>query len=307
MAIAAIFFLWNLFEGKKTFVNGDNIKTQLMHNPLQLGLIFILMPANWLIETYKWNLVIKRFQLLSFSQAFQSILVGVLLSILSPNRIGELGGRLVFIKKNSLLAAFYGNILSAISQLLITLLTGLLAVFFLNETLAAYVNLSAIWIKALSVGIIVISLFIYFSSDFLRKALIFFIKKLKISSMEINQVYGRKIRVQLLLLSLFRYFVFSFQFGLALWVFEVEMEYSQALAGISMVFLAAAVVPTTWISNLPVRGSIAYLIFETLFNFGMEALFSSFFLWIINLLIPACLGLFVLPKVNWIRLKNLRL
>lgn len=306
VASMAIYFLWDLFAEKGKIINYEDIFYRIKNQWFTLFLVFLLMPVNWVTETFKWRMLIRRLQGISFFLAIQSILLGVLLSILSPNRIGELGGRLVFIKKNNLLSAFYFNLLCSFSQLLVTIISGLTVLLFFDYWLSFYFSGSLSFVKFTAVCVILGAFIIYFSSDRMRKILFYFNQKFQLSSKNIQQTVSKSIRLKLLALSFFRYLVFSLQFYLLLRIFNVDINISNAFAGIALVFFSAAVIPTAWISDLPVRSSIAYMIFETGFNFGMEALFSSLLLWMINLLIPACLGLLILPKVNWIYLKKLK-
>src|SRR5690606_10186722 len=55
-----------------------------------------LMPFNWLTETLKWTTLLKPVTL-PWRRALAGILSGVTLSLFTPNRIGEYGGRILYV------------------------------------------------------------------------------------------------------------------------------------------------------------------------------------------------------------------
>ena len=60
--------------------------------------VIFLVFINWGFEARKWQLLVKPIQRMDFLTAYKSVLSGVTLSINTPNRIGEYGGRILYIK-----------------------------------------------------------------------------------------------------------------------------------------------------------------------------------------------------------------
>jgi hypothetical protein len=54
--------------------------------------VVLLMPVNWFLELVKWKRLVGRNQDLSYGVALRGLLLGVALSVITPNRLGELGG-----------------------------------------------------------------------------------------------------------------------------------------------------------------------------------------------------------------------
>lgn len=267
----------------------------------------LLMPINWFIETVKWKSLVDQFQKLSFYKGLQSIFFGVLLSLVTPNRIGELGGRLVYIEKENRLNVFYTNLICSVSQLMITFLAGLIALNFLHSGLTEYFNFNEYWLLGLTLVLVFILFYIYFTSHYLLRLLSFFSAKLKIKGVQLKMKLKGVSRLRLMVMSLLRYIVFCFQFFLLLRIVEPDLSILEAFMAIMLIFFVTAIIPTTWILDLPVRTSIAFIVFENLGYSGLSGLLSSIVLWIINLLVPAFLGLFVIPKVDWLSLKKISL
>src|SRR3954463_14477474 len=64
----------------------------------KLWLALALMPGNWGLEARKWQVLLKPLERLTFFTSFKAILSGVAFSINTPNRIGEYGGRIVYVQ-----------------------------------------------------------------------------------------------------------------------------------------------------------------------------------------------------------------
>jgi hypothetical protein len=86
--------------------------------------VILLVFVNWGLEARKWQLLMKGIQPMNFITAFKSVLCGVTLSLNTPNRIGEYGGRILFVNDGNRLKAVTLSIAGSISQLIITLDNG---------------------------------------------------------------------------------------------------------------------------------------------------------------------------------------
>src|SRR5690606_19904953 len=128
-----------------------------------IAMVFI----NWGLEARKWQLLVQPIQHMNFFTAYKSVLTGVALSINTPNRIGEYGGRILYIKEGSRIKAISLSIAGSISQLIITLLLGCgglaYLLFFQMEANESLMGLSYLWIEVmLIISIIVLSVVILF-------------------------------------------------------------------------------------------------------------------------------------------------
>jgi len=91
-----------------------------------------LMIANWSIETIKWKLAIQKIQRISFFTAFKAVLSGVSFSVTTPNRVGEYLGRVLYMEEGKRIKAISLTIAGSMSQLLITLLMGMVGLLILR-------------------------------------------------------------------------------------------------------------------------------------------------------------------------------
>ena len=105
-------------------------------NLAYLILAILLMPVNWIFETLKWRVLIRKIEKLSFQKSINAILAGVTLSLFTPNRIGEYGGRVLFVKPENNWKAVIATLVGSFSQLLVILSMGIIGLaYFANHFL----------------------------------------------------------------------------------------------------------------------------------------------------------------------------
>lgn len=264
-----------------------------------LLLTFILSFFNWGIETYKWQFLIRSLQKIPFFKAFRGVIAGVTISIFTPNRVGEFGGRILVLERKNRISAIFATLLGGYSQLLATLIIGL---FF--SPLFFYVSS-----EKLDIGGMNYHLLFLFTSVFLLvllliffnvNSLIHFVKKEKwLKFIGFIQNYSSIYLFKVLIISILRYTVFFHQFYFLLLFFNVEISWFHSLCGISLIYLLTSVVPIFSIFEFGVRGSLAIAVLG-IYSPDSLALFSaSLTLWIINLALPALIGAMFIYKFKF--------
>ena len=96
---------------------------QSFSNPV-LWLAIALVPVNYGLEALKWQQLTKKLEQFSFLTAFKSVLAGCSVTMLTPNRVGEYGGRIMYVKEDNRIAAIPITMLGGISQLFLTIILG---------------------------------------------------------------------------------------------------------------------------------------------------------------------------------------
>lgn len=282
----------------------------------QVILLALMMIINWSVEALKWKLLIGKIEKVSFFKSLQGVLTGISVSSFTPNRIGEFFGRAFILKQASHVEGILITVLGSMSQLLVTLLTGSLAlVIFLPWCLPEAVfshGYLYFTILALILFLDILLLGLFFNVAFLstlkEKILRNGLKKIR----RFFRVFAFYRNIELLLvmlLSLLRYFIFSTQFYILLRLFDVPVPYLDALVLISLTYFIMAVIPTIALTELGIRGSVAIYVFglylaqvypdTTIFKLGVFS--ASTFLWVINLGIPAVVGTFFVFRLQFFR------
>jgi uncharacterized membrane protein YbhN (UPF0104 family) len=274
-------------------------------------LVLVLMLFNWGFEARKWQLLVQPLEKISFIRAFSATLSGVSISINTPNRIGEYGGRVLYLQNENKLKAIAATIVGSFSQLIVTVIFGLIGLFYYIHNLAPrggsrYLS-PDFWgnfVLVLLLIIGVLTILLYFR---LRIILAVFdkvrwLRKLKGYVQIIAQYKPAELRY-LLLLSAFRYMVFSAQYLILLDALGVEFLWWQAFLLNSVIYLVMAVVPTIAIAELGVRGKVSIFFLGLLSSNEVAILAATGGIWLINLFLPAIAGTVLLLGVKIIKEK----
>ena len=261
-------------------------------------IVISLAFINWGLEARKWQVLLKPLQQMNFLRAYRSVLSGLALSLNTPNRMGEYGGRILYVKEGSRIKAISLSIAGSISQLIITLFMGcgglLYLLYFQNQHIDTVMGLSMFWIKILLfISSVVSALLILF---FFRLSwIIRLIEKIPAAAKFVGYVrvledFTAKLLLRLLSLSFFRYIVFVIQYILLLQVLQVDIAWIDSFWVITILFLVLAIVPSFAIADLGIRGKFSTELFS-LYSMNMVGILGTTFgIWLINLFIPALAG-----------------
>lgn len=109
-------------------------------------------------------------------------------------------------------------------------------------------------------------------------------------------MYSMREVIRVLIISMFRYLIFSVQFLLLLLFFEAGNDVALFITGIAFIFLAKSVVPTFF--DFGVREASALYFFGHFYFEDEKIIFASLSLWIINILLPALIGMAMIFKLK---------
>jgi len=281
-----------------------------------LALILLLMVLNWLIEVLKWKNMISKVEQVSMKRSVFAVLTGVTISSFTPNRIGEYFGRAFILKKASHVEGILITVIGSMSQLLITILTGSIAllIFFPifmpdAEFIRGYLYYAFIALIVLLDGIL---LGLFFNVNFLatwkEKILQNGLSRIR-KYFRVFTLYSNSDLLTVMALSFARYIVFSTQYLLLLHALGVNIPFYYAYLLISLIYLIMAIIPTIALTELGIRGSVAIYFFGFYFaplmrasaDLNLAVLTASVLLWIINLGIPAIAGSLFLFRLQFFR------
>ena len=279
----------------------------------KIWLVVLLMFLNWGLEARKWQLVIKAVQQISFWRCFKATLTGVTMASFTPNRTGEYFGRMLYVDEGKRAQSISLTILCSFAQMIITLVTGCIGLIYFklhtNYQIILNERVFSLWLNIFllfTVLVLLIFLLFYFRVSWLIK---FFTKKWAASKffsyIKVLEDFNATFLLRILSLSLLRYIVFIVQYYLMFSVFGVSLSVTEALAGMSVVFLIIAIVPSfTFLSELGVRWEASIQIME-LFGAGtVGILAASFGIWLVNLIIPALIGSLLILGIKLFRIKS---
>ena len=268
-------------------------------------LVFGLMFVNWGLESWKWKLLMAPLEKFSFARAFKAILAGCSITMLTPNRIGEYGGRIMYVAEENRIRAISLTILGSISQLAITLWLGTAGIIYLKYFAAANAGDNSLpWILNnvilfASFALAVILLLIFFNVHaFITLASRFRILKNFVKHIAVTDVLTGKQLLRILFLSFLRYVVFILQYVLLLQVMQVNIDVFICFWLLTIFYLMMVLAPTVGFTELPVRAtaSVAILGLYSSNILGMQA--ATFGIWLINLVLPAIMGSLIILGIK---------
>lgn len=267
-------------------------------NQFLLLLVLILAPLNWLLEAVKWQMLLRKIQPVKLNKAFASTLTGIAFSVVTPNKIGDFAGRILYLDDKNKLRAAIATLISNLSQTLITYLFGIAGLIYFNIAHPGSWQLVALIAALISSGLLI---FIYLRIDliagwaenrkWLRKVII---------SIRILKRYSRADLLRLLGISFIRFCVYNLQFLLLANVLGAGVPWVTGFLVSGLMFWMITVIPSIFLADLGVRGFVAGLLFtETaIASNSMAILAGSYMIWLLNLIVPAIIGSLLLLTVR---------
>lgn len=267
--------------------------------PFYLLLAIFLMPINWAFEVAKWLPTMQKVEPIRWPRATAAVLAGAAVSMFTPNRIGEYGGRILLISAQNRPYAIVATLLGSWAQWLVLLTGGLLAfltwaylepsrfslwqwltiaataTFFLSALLLMYRNVqhAVAWLSRWS---------------WLQK----YLQPLAIQLADYQP--NRKWLSTILLMASARYIVYFSQYLLMLSFWGLPLNLVQMSVGVGLIYFIQTGVPLPPSTGLLARGNIALFVFAMLLPpdfIGTTLILSATFsLWLLNVFLPAVLG-----------------
>ncbi len=271
-----------------------------------LILTIILVPINIYLEGVKWKIQLKPIENISYYKSFLSIFTGLTAGMFFPNRMGNFLGRIFMMENGDRIKAAMVTIVGGMAQMIATVSVGLIATIFFVNKYFVLLTISIILIVALL-------LLIYFNIHVLKYFQFIIPKKFKEKTKEyfdVFSLYDKKELLKILIISFLRYFIYTFQFVLLIWAFNIPLTYLNAMIPISFTYLLMMVIPFITITEIAIRGSVSILVFEKWLiingisnSLELMVFSASSLLWILNIAIPSIIGLFLIHRLKFFRQK----
>jgi hypothetical protein len=271
------------------------------HDPL-FWVVFLLIFVNYGLEARKWQLLIRPLEKFTLLKAFKSVLAGCSIVMITPNRMGEFGGRILFVSPSNRIRATFLTFLGSVSQLLVTFLAGTIGIIILRLS-----SWPGIWdlkfiplviantLMATSICISVLLLLFYMRIAWLIRVL----EKMPLLAKPLKYLllleqFSDKQLLRILFLSFIRYVAFILQYVLLLQVMQVGVGYMMCFWLLTIFYLLMAVAPTIGFTEFPLRAMATVYIFKLYSTniVGIQA--AALGIWLMNLFLPALLGTFLI-------------
>lgn len=253
-----------------------------------------LMTLNWGIEVKKWTIITFPIEQISFGKAWQSVWTGVCIGNLTPGRLGEFAGRILYYAPANRAKVATSHFVCGITQMVVTIVFGCIGLLFysggLNKTtFAVTLSLEFVLLVLLIVVLMRVNRVVTWILNLSA------LKKYDLEGLS----YNRGMLVKLVAWSVLRYFIFSLQFFLILRACGINGDAGRMVGAISIMYLVLSSVPMISVIEVGVRAYVAVILFGMLGGNDWQLTVASTLLWFINIALPSGIGYFFILKNNF--------
>ncbi len=270
-------------------------------SPFLLVVVFLLAPLNWLLESVKWKKLLDKIEPVPLKRAFASTLTGITFSLITPNKIGDFAGRILYLRNSNKLRAAIAVLVSNLSQTIVTYFFGIVGLIYFYVLFHGNWPLFALIAALVSAGLLA---FIYWRLDliarwsenkkWLRKIVV---------ALQVLKRYSKQDLVTVLVLSFIRFCIYNFQFLLLINILGAGVPWIAGFLISGLMFWMITVIPSLFLADLGVRGFVAGLLFTNtaITANSMTILAGSYTIWLLNLVLPAIIGSILILTIRLMR------
>ena len=269
---------------------------------LMIVIVFAIF-INWGLESKKWQILLAPQRQYTLRSCFRQVTQGISVGLLTPARVGEYGGRILGLKDEDKMYGVQAHFVGSLSQNIINVAVGLplgviMSNYYLQLNSSIVYSLAGLFSAVLFIMLVTYlgnnKLFLFFK-NLLPQRLAVWKEKLSIHySTEISL----KVLSKSLYISLVRYLIFSSQFVMLLYFYGADLPLVVACLGVGLVYLLQSGLPLPPVLSIFARGELAIIVWSSFVDNAMILIAATFTLWILNLLVPAIGGGFILGRSN---------
>jgi uncharacterized membrane protein YbhN (UPF0104 family) len=264
---------------------------------------FILLIPNIFLQFLKWKIFCNNFlDEKNNVKIFRSLLIGLAGGILIPYSVGEYMGRNIPLKDKPAVDVTLATLMDNFCHFLVIIFFGSFSVIlFIKKYLLISSNILIL---------LAVSLFLLFSilfvlmintniGGFLKTKMVRFkfFKRLFYES-KILESFGKGLLLKIIFLSILLYICYTLQFALLMAAFSHQYYLLQFQWIGMLVIFSKTVIPAISFGDLGIRESAAIFFASHIGLSGGIGFNSAIFLFLINVLLPAIIGLFLMLKRN---------
>lgn len=255
-----------------------------------------MMPVNLALESFKWRLLVNSATAISYFKAFRSVLAGISLSIITPNRIGEYPGRLVYLREKNTFRLVSVSVLGVVAQMFTMFLFGLFGLLFYNIRFGSWITV-IILIACFVLTIAIAALYWRFEkwAPFIER--IKWLRRFRVYGQLLKRFSGKQ-QLTILCISMLRFSIYTAQYLVLLKWMNIDLPALDGFLMSSLFFWSIAVIPNIALAELPQRGQIAMFIFGNYSENLVGILSATAGVWMINLILPALIG-----SLFWLKIR----
>lgn len=267
---------------------------------MYIVLCVLLMPVNLSLEVRKWHILANTAAPITYWKAFTSFLAGLAFSIVTPNRLGEYPGRILYLKRKNTFRLISVSVLGVFAQLLALMIFGIIALVYYN------IAFPGTWEKTILCLTIVLTIgigVVYYKFETWLPLINRYrwARKFNIYTQLINR-FTTKQQLTILFISLLRFAVFTAQYLFFLRWMNVNVPLLDGYLLSALFFWVLAVIPSIALAELGIRGQVGLFLFGHFSTNAIGILGATVGLWLLNLIVPAIFGSFLLLRMRFLKI-----
>lgn len=256
-----------------------------------LAVVLVLLPLNWLLEAVKWGMLTSNIQKINLKTSIKAVLAGISTGFFTPNRVGEVVGRMMYLNAGNRKAGVAMGIVNSLTQNMVMAMCGVPAciVYFSSANNAPELDVEA-YLLMIGAFLLIFGI-LYFSLPKLSRYLALANLAATVSSFTAGlAAYTRGDLLLIVGASLLRYFVFCTQFFFMLRFFGIQLQPFEALIAIPVNYLFVTFSPSFAFSEAAVRSSYAVLVIGSYSAQVVNIALAGVCIWAVNFVIPMLVG-----------------
>ncbi|MES2809785.1 MAG: hypothetical protein V4619_14235 [Bacteroidota bacterium] len=310
---AGLLVLAFAFIYRQYIKKGDNLKQfekaldSLNHNHviIIMTVVVFLMLANWLVECLKWQFITERFSPITLWRSVEGVFCGLTWAVFTPNRIGEYGGRVMFLPPRKRVYGVFAMAVGSFGQNTVTNVMGASAILWFCYT---FLNLNTLVLSIVTLAVpayIALFLVVYFNIKWIVSWLdrVSFLKKYR-RFFDIMGTYKFVDLVKIMCFCVTRFGIFSFQYYLIIHMLVPDIPFYQIELLVFIVFFVQSALPSLDLLDVSVRASASATVFAYVTHQEIAIIAAFTAIWLINLIIPAILGSVFIFKLKFFDRNN---
>jgi len=289
LAALLLFFALEKFLANEEAV--DLLIFSWRQNLTMLLLVLLLIPLNWFLETAKWKQLVSVSEKITWGQACSAVLAGLAIGSATPNRIGEFAGRVFQMKSTPVRDGIAFTLVSSAMQVAVTILFGVFGFLMTDPGKYFHSNKLIVW----TILVVV-----------LGGAAILYVRMAKgkvAKYLEAIRNIKPLVLITVFALSTLRYLVYSVQFFIMLRLAGIDSGATELFSAIAVNYLVVTIIPSVMFSEIIVRGTVATAVIGGLCGAPRIVALAAVVLWMLNVALPATIGLFFVKNITFFRKK----
>lgn len=267
---------------------------------LVLSAVILLMFLNWFLESLKWKYLVQKIENIAIWKAVESVFCGLTWAVFTPNRIGEFGGRVLFLSPRKRIMGVVAMSVGSLGQMAVTNVIGSLALFWFVFN---FMNLNPFLLFGIGFLIVIFCgffLLFYFNIHWIDGLLsgINFMQRYK-RFFIIFARYNKSELFRIMIYCISRYLVYTTQYYLIIHLLVPDIRAFDMIMILFVFYFIQSALPSIDLLDIGVRAGTASYFFAFVTDQELAIMASIASIWLINLIIPAILGSVFVLKLKF--------